>query len=319
MKKHLCYLLPILLGSCAPTWHETPFPTFDSVEYLQGDTVPLGEVVAPDFLITKENALFIASSRSNPMLWQYKLPELAFVSNGGHKGAQENEFSMFPMFCRTLSENLYVWGYTPFTIKEFVVDSTLIQLKKRLTLPVHENFNQMHIVRDSLLLYSAIPSEFAIKKLNLNSQKECGRIEFERDDHRESFFYTDRGIMAANDNFIVYAYCYKKQIDIYRVEDMKLHLRLTDKSVKPEIRIGDFEHTRQYYVNVIATSRYIYALLNGKDGSLSMEVLDFEGQPVAKYDFTIAPFLFDVDEVNGYMYGYNENYEDYLLRYKINL
>ena len=100
---------------------------------------------------------------------------------------------------------------------------------------------------------------------------------------------------------------------------MKLHLRLTDKSVKPEIRIGDFEHTRQYYVNVIATSRYIYALLNGKDGSLSMEVLDFEGQPVAKYDFTIAPFLFDVDEVNGYMYGYNENYEDYLLRYKINL
>lgn len=30
-----------------------------------------------------------------------------------------------------------------------------------------------------------------------------------------------------------------------------------------------------------------------------------------KYKFDIVPFLFDVDERNGILYGYNEEWEDY--------
>lgn len=42
------------------------------------------------------------------------------------------------------------------------------------------------------------------------------------------------------------------------------------------------------------------------------------GHSVAKYEFDITPELFDVDEQNGILYGYNSNLEDYLLRYSLN-
>ena len=318
MKKYSYIVLSVLLGACTtPSVNETPFPAFNKVEKLQADTIPYSEIIAPDFLMAKGQSLFIASSRSDSMLWQYALPELTLTNSGARKGQQADEFSLFPMFVRTPSDKLYIWGYTPFTIKEFAVDTLGVRFEKKFTLPTYENFNQMHIVRDSLLLYSAIPSEFAIKGLNLNNKEKWGKIEFKRDDHQETFFYSNRGIMAANDDFVVYAYSFKKQIDIYRVDDMKLHKRIVNQTVKPEIRVGDLEHTVQHYANVIASSRYIYALLNEKGNRYRMEVLDLDGQPVSTYEFDIAPFLFDVDEENGYLYGYNENYENYLLRYKL--
>lgn len=70
----------------------------------------------------------------------------------------------------------------------------------------------MHIVEDSLLIYSAIPGEFILKKVNLKSREELGRIILETEEHGEPFFYKNRGIMAANDSLIVYAYTYKNKL-----------------------------------------------------------------------------------------------------------
>lgn len=65
-------------------------------------------------------------------------------------------------------------------------------------LPRYESFNQMHILHDSILVYSAIPGEFALKKISLNQGEETGRIGLETEEHGESFFYESRGILAAN-------------------------------------------------------------------------------------------------------------------------
>lgn len=306
----------VVLGACTSFNSEMQFAPFDDEKLLREDTLLYDDIISPDFLILKGRSLFVASSRSDSMLWQYALPDMTLLGSGGLKGHGKGEFSLFPMFCRSCSDKLYIWDYTPLTIKSFSLGiGQDIQQEEEFTLPNYESFNQMHIVHDSLLIYSAIPSEYAIKKINLRSGKEEGKIEIEKDDHEETFFYKNRGLMAANGKFIVYAYCCKKQIDIYRMADMKLYKRLSDRNAKPEIKIGDFEHTIQYYVNLVVGANYIYALCEGKEKEYSLEVIDFEGRTVMRYRFVTAPFLFDVDEKEGCIYGYNPDSEDYFLKY----
>ncbi|MCD8093623.1 MAG: hypothetical protein LUF01_12650 [Bacteroides sp.] len=253
------------------------------------------------------------------MLYQYSLPELNCIDKGGIKGQAENEFQVFPMFCRTSSDKLYLWGFTPTKIKRFALGkSDGICFEEEYNLANYESFNQMYIVKDSILVYSAIPSEFALKKVNLNTQKELGRITFEPDDHEETFFYKNRGIMAANDSLIIYAYCYKKQIDFYHVDDMKCCLRLVKNNAPVSVTVGDLQHNINYYIDIVAGKYFLYALCQEGDNERCLEVFDYSGHSIAKYRFDVTPELFDVDERNGILYGYNSNIEDYLLRYSLN-
>lgn len=316
------WLLLALIGfvSCRSEDKSMPFASFGEIKTLVGDTLSFNEIIAPDFLMLKGQSMFVVSSKSDTMLWQYALPEMTLLGSGGIKGQGKDEFALFPMFCRSYSENLYIWGYTPFVIKGYSLNAEQeLSLSVRYTLPEYESFNQMHLLCDSLLVYSAIPSEYAIKKINLHTGKEDGRIDIEKDDHKESFFYRNRGLVAANDKFIVYAYCYKKQIDIYHLDNMELYKRLCDTMVRPEITIGDFEHTVQYYVNLVAGKDYIYALCEGKEKKYSLEVFSFEGESIAKYEFDIVPFLFDVDEHTGDLYGYNADCDDCFLRFHLDI
>lgn len=311
------WLILLVLEACTSFNAEMQFEPFDEKVLLEEDSLLCNEIISPDFLILKGPSLFVASCRSDSMLWQYALPDMTLLRGGGLKGHGEGEFNLFPMFCRSFSDKLYIWGYTPLTIKGFILgEEQKLQQIEQFTLPQYESFNQMHIVHDSLLIYSAIPSDYAIKKINLKSGKEEGRIDIGRDDHKETFFYKNRGLMAANNEFIVYAYCYKKQIDIYRFSDMRLYKRLVNRSVTPEIRIGDLEHTVQYYVNLVAGTNYIYALCKGKEEYV-LEVFDYEGKSVMQYSFVTIPFLFDVDEEMGCLYGYNSDAEEYFFRYEL--
>lgn len=123
--------------------------------------------------------------------------------------------------------------------------------------------NDRHIVRDSLSIYNET-DKLAIKKINLNIRQEVGQILLEPDDHPEKYYYKNSGIMIANDSLIIYAYKYKKQIDFYSVDSMKLCKRLVGDDITPRIVIGDFENSVVYYNELVAGKRYFYARGEGK-------------------------------------------------------
>ena len=320
--KHSAYFsmlisITLWMNSCTSSEKQMKFLPFEEEYTLAVEKTYMENVIAPDFILAKNGFLFVASSRSDSMLCQYSLPDLKLVRQGGTKGQSENQFALFPMFCRSMSDDVYIWGYSPLTIKRFSVNKDgKLYFRKKYTLPYYESFNQMHILHDSIFTYSSIPSEFAIKELNLNQGEEINKIRFETEGHGETYFYKERGFMSANEKYIVYVYFYKKQIDIYDAKTLKLHKRLKNDQKEPAIRIGDFEGNEHFYVNIVAGEERIYALCHEKD-DYALEVFDYDGNPITKYKFDIVPFLFDIDERENILYGYNEEWEDYFLKCKL--
>ncbi|MCD7938039.1 MAG: TolB-like 6-bladed beta-propeller domain-containing protein, partial [Tannerellaceae bacterium] len=253
----------------------------------------------------------------------YNLPDLTHYRSEGIKGQGSEDFQSFPMFCQTSAKNsLYIWGYTPLNIKKYIVSEYGdVNYEREFTLTLRESFNQMHIIRDSLLVYSAIPSEFSIKKYDLIQNEYIGEIQLKKDNHPESFFYSNRGVIAANDSLILYAYVYKKEIDIYDLETMKLKTKIVGDYKPQYIVVGDFEANIHHYIRIVAGKKYVYALHaetnNLNQDKTSLEVYDFHWNPVIRYTFDIVPYLFEIDEENGFIIGHNNEYEDYFLRYKI--
>lgn len=318
MKRLLHIVYIFIFIACSHQNVQQNIESFPVEKVLRAEKMPLSDIINPDFILLSRHNLFIIDTKNDSMLYQYSLPELNRLYKGGIKGQGKDEFQAFPMFCRATSERIYIWGFTPLTIRNFHIDNaSRLSLEKNYQLSNYESFNQMHIVKDSILIYNAIPDELAIKKINLNNNKEIGRISFEPDDHQEPFFYKNRGILATNDSVIVYAYLYKRQIDLYTVDGLKLYKRLEGDDIIPNITVGDFENNTNYYINLIAGKRYFYALCQEKEKKTRLEIFDYNGHSIARYEFDIIPNLFDVDETTKTLYGYNSNVEDFILKYTL--
>lgn len=306
----------LMLSACSTNTTEKHITPFIKNKKLTAEKYFIHEVTNPAFMMVKNKSLFVTNTRSDSLLYQYSIPDLNLLRICGVKGQAPGEFQLFPMFCRSQSDLMYIWGYTPFNIRSFAFGKEQQPaLKENYHLKNYESFNQMHIIKDSILIYSAIPDEFAIKKINLRSQQEIGKVSIQPDDHQESYFYKNKGILSANDSFIVYAYSFKKQIDIYSVDKLELLLRLTDQNAPVNIQIGDFQNTTYYYMNIVAGNEYFYALCKGNNNDYYMEVFDYKGNSVVRYQFDIVPYLFDIDETNHCIYGFNNEHEDYFLKY----
>lgn len=295
---------------------------FCKSEKLVSEKIFIDTLLSPSFIMIKGSNLFVSSIKTEDMLHVYSLPDLKFLYSTGRKGNGPDEFASFPMFCRSSSNHIYIWGYTPTRIKKFSINTSgNMVLADEISLSHYESFNQMHIIKDSSLVYSAIPSMFSIKKYNLFDGSIENEIKIEEDDHKESFFYSNRGFVAANDSVLIYAYVYKNQIDIHNIADFKLRKSIMGDWTKKRIIVGDFENNDKYYLSVVAGGKYFYALCINNNSldeqKYDLEVYDYDGNSIIKYTFDIVPFLFDVDEKNGYIYGFNYDNEDYFLRFKI--
>lgn len=130
----------------------------------------------------------------------------------------------------------------------------------------------------------------------------------------------DYGLVVANQTSIVYAYKFKKQIDIYDLETLRLKKRIIDRYdyVNPDMESDDNVY---HYTNVVAGKKYLYVLYQGRSSKNKpvnndfIEVYDYDGNPITKYVFdNISPYLFSIDEINHVLYGFSYDYEDYLLK-----
>jgi len=286
--------------------------------------VDLKEIMFPDFMTLKGNHLVISSSQSSPTtLFAYSTPSLVFSSDFGTKGQGPGEIQLFPMFCESpASPDLYVFGYSPVTIKKISISKKgEVGFKGDITLERYETFNNMTIIGDSIFVFY-LPDNLTVKKYNLENKNESSII-LSKDDHRESYFYSNRGYIATSETTLIYSYLFKKQIDIYDLSTLTLKTRISDGKKYPKPTPGDFSSLTFHYVGLYAGENYFYALYDGGVRkaevvpSLFLEVYDYDGNPIKKYSFDIPPILFVVDERYGKLYGFYGEYEDNLLRYNM--
>jgi hypothetical protein len=306
-----CPLL-FLIYSCSTDDNSSP----EKIE-LKSDKKKLEEIISPDFITRVDNKLVISSSQTDKMLYVYSLPDLEYLNSTGEKGKGPEEIQLLPMFCESLNQTLYVWGYGPTTIKKFDISQNgELKLNDTIKLPGYEAFNYMHILNDSLFIYY-LPDNLKVVKVDLKKNKYLDDIQMKIDDHSETWFYSNRGTIAANDSFVVFGYLFKKEINIYRVNDFKLHKEIKGDYKHKDPIVGDFE-TPMYYTQIVAGKNFFYALCNdNKNNNVVMEVYNYEGLFVKEFTFDITPELFSVDEDNKMIYGfaYDDKYEPYLLKF----
>lgn len=323
MKYWLMYILFVgMFISCSDVHMD--MKNFPKSKQLIAEKIPVHEIFSPDFVTKSGDYFVISSSLSDSTLFLYEIPSLTFRKATGVKGNGPDEIETFPMFCHTLDDDfLYVRGYSPFTIKKIDLDEgAKFNFMDEYELDGDDEYNFMNIVNDSLLIYYS-SNQLAITKYDLKNKMKLGKVELEKDNHHESYYYSNRGIVSANDSFVVYPYLYQKKIDIYDINDFKLVRSLGDESRSSSVSVSDKANITYHYFNVYAGKHYFYALYVGhkeEDEDFldrTLEVYDYSGNPVIRYTFDIVPFYFAVDEQNGYIYATNSNYEDYLLRYKL--
>jgi hypothetical protein len=280
-------------------------------------------VFSADFVTKSGNYFIISSSKSDSTLFLYETPSLTFKSATGRKGNGPNEIQTFPMFCHTLdNEYLYIRGYSPMSIRKIEIEPDgNFAFIDEYQLDGYDEYNYMNIINDSLFIYYN-STQLAIKKYDLKNKTELDKIQLKKDDHTESYFYSNRGLIAANDSFVVFPYTYKKQIDIYTVYDFKRTKRIDNGKKYSKVVVNDYENLTYHYLNIYAGKNRFYVIYAGHKendnfSDRTLEVYDYGGNPIIKYTFDIIPFYFVVDEENGYIYAVNSDYEDYLLRYKL--
>ena len=296
---------------------------FPQEKRIQAVKCPEGDVMDPSYMIQKGDYLLVRSGQPKKQLFVFTVPDLRFVCATGNQGRGPEEFSTFPTLVESRTDTFYVFGYAHRHLKSLAVDSAArVHLTECYEIPLHEVFNHMHLIDDSVLLYETVMlPQYAVYKYDLKNRKSIDELKIERETpESELTFDTSRGYMAANDSVMIYVYLYKNQIDIYDVKDFRLKRRIVGvyKPQKPA-----FRNKELYYLGVIPGDKYFYALFKGErtekgeNRSNTIEVYDYDGNPVALYRFDIPPLYFYPDEKNNCIYATHPSCMDTLLRYDL--
>ena len=313
----------LLLWGCNQNVHITEKMVFPFEKKIQVVKFPVGEVMDPSYMIQKGEYLLVESGQPQKQLFVFTVPDLRFVCATGNKGRGPEEFPVFPTLVESRTDTFYVFGYAHRHLKSLAVDSAArVHLTECYEIPLHEVFNYMHLIDDSVLLYETVMlPQYTVHKYDLKNRKSIDELKIERETpESELTFDTSRGYMAANDSVMIYVYLYKNQIDIYDVKDFRLKRRIVGvyKPQKPAFRDEEL-----YYLGVIPGDKYFYALFKGErtekgeNRSNTIEVYDYDGNPVALYRFDIPPLYFYPDEKNNCIYATHPSCMDTLLRYDL--
>ena len=331
MKINKIYLLLVCtIFSCNnPKYESSTY--FQTKEKLEAEYIKLSTIVSPTFFMIQANYLCIYSLQKDTIIDMFSLPDLYHVKSFGTKGRGPGEFLYFPWPCKSTKDGFYVRGYTPLIIRRFLIDPSinLIQVDE-FKLKEYESFGSMHIVQDSLLIYLSMGNQnvrgdqISINKYNLYQEQETGKILIPTISPENASIDPNRaGGFDANDSVIVYAYLFKKQIDIYNIHTMELINRLTFNTKNSNSIDKNFEENILQYAGVIAGEKYFFALYNKgglkinelQPASRTIEVFDYSGNAIAEYSFDDHISLFAIDEKNHILYVYDVTNEDYILKY----
>jgi len=286
------------------------FPIEKSVGY---SAYEIDSIIDPAVIAVSNNYLFLLGISSDPIFQEYKLNNLDYVQCFGRRGRGPGEFAAPPiMYTARDQEKLYIYYSIDRTFTAYkILENGELELEQKFTVDKSGVYNQFHIIKDSLLVHNLLRG---IEKIDL-AGGHSSKIEFTKNMNYEGrdFFHPDNGDLSVTNKYIVYAYWYKKQIDIYNIDNLSLKARLLAKGQSE--KITSIEQPKRYYYNVYASENYIYACYVDPDSDdeqnkYFVEVFDFNGKPIKRYNIGISLWgMFAVSSDDSAMYSYNWDLE----------
>ena len=322
MDTRFSFLTGVLMLLLSGIWvgcQRTEEPVFPRTVHLTAEKIPLNQIAYPEVITLADGYFVFTCSQTDSLIYFYTVPDLQFVGKGGRKGEGPGEFLSFANFCGNREGRLILLGFPSRNFRQAHLDSTgRMVWGDWYKFDSFDALNWPRIIGDSLLVYSTL---FNIKKYDLKNGKPLGEVFMLEPGEKRSTMTPNMGYIAANDTSVVYAYPYKNRFDLFDISTLKLKKSVIGPG-KTQIEQGSSGTTTRYYIYPFATESRFYLLKAAKDRKpdeykVTMQVFDNDANPVVEYTFDIGPGAFVVDEDNGYIYSFNELYEDFLLRYKL--
>lgn len=337
MKQKIIHITNIVIGciclltSCLSNKNESKDLHISSNNISEKANVLVAEEIyldetfdVSDLAIVKNNIIFQSIS-SDTIIHVYQLPDFKLLNSFGHIGEGPMEL-LNPQLYKSTNNRLLIGGFNRgMNAYHYDLDSINVDKHRKYNiLNTNEPMNNVYFY-NKYLLYNDI-FHLNICKYNFDNQSTEVLYSFPKDDHSESFFYSNKGILVANDSTMVYAYFYKDRIDFIDF-DGHLQKSILGEKQKPQITINNFISNTTTFVNAFASKFYIFLLYRGKKHEDFMKspyedkllIYDNHGNYVNEYKFDISPILFAFDEDNNILYGYNGLYKECVLFYKINI
>lgn len=321
--KYLCYLSIFILFSC----HYQKIEDKQEKE-LKGDTSLLhakifypNEIFDVAMISSAGDFFVIASVKAETLIHIYGDDPLTLKSSFGKKGEGPQDL-MLPILCKTTLNKAIIGGFDRLsTFITYTFDGENFVMREKYKIPQKGNpMNDIAFIDSTRLIFNDI-FDLQIKSLDLNNNKQKLLREFEKDDHRESFFYSNKGNLAVSSKSMAYAYSYKDQIDFMDLNGKVIHV-VKKNDRKPSITIGPNADNKYYYANIFATKNFYYALYRNKTTNEFVkgqykgdviEVYNNEGTLIRTYSFDISPIIYAVDQNDRRMIGFNAQKEALLI------
>ena len=317
--KTYCFVLLILLCSCQQKTENKSFPT----NKLLGKEIVFDEIFDIIDMIIVDDYLVVTSAQSDTLVHIYSLPDIKLVSKMGLKG--EAPFNLvYSLLFKGSGSKLIIGGFdNGKAVKSFQIQDDIVTEIQTSKVFFNEALNDAYAMNDSILIYNSI-FDLTLRKINMKNHSVSDICQFPKDNHQESFFYSNKGKLGINNTSIVYAYFYKDQIDFMDLEG-KLITKIKGRTLSPIISLDNFDRNYISYVNLYAGKTNFYLLYRGqthaeyKNNNLKdkLEVYNYEGEISREYIFEIPPIIFAVDEKRIVLYGYNGMYKVVLLVYNL--
>lgn len=295
------------------------------IQTLNAKEIYLNEVFdVSDMAIEKDNIIFQSIS-ADTIIHIYQTPNFELLNKFGHKGEGPMEFSN-PRLYKSTNDQLLIGGFNRGkTAYRYNLNNNNIDKQNQYDiLNTGDPMNNVYSFNDHLIYNNIF--QLNICKYNFENNSTDIIYSFSKDDHPESFLYSNKGILVANDSVMAYAYFYKDQIDLI---DLKGNLKksIVGEKQKPHINTNDFKSNTITFVNAFASKSYIFLLYRGKTHDDFIKspyddkvmIYDNQGNYINEYKFNIPPILFVFDEVNNILYGYNGLYKECILSYDVKI
>ena len=297
---------------------------FPITKHLIAEKVPINAVMAPAFMAFEKDWLVVSKLKGDSVLYFYSRPDLKYLGSAGRMGDGPEEFRSFTQFCDNPFGKLIVSNLgSPLSIKEIEIDSLFrIEVKKEYRFKNYVLKNNMFLKNDLNLFLFNIDLLSIDRYSFINGEGECiGSVCMnEGRSHLIDSSDPEFGIPIYNDSLAIYLYCFKDQLDIYSLDDLTLKKRVSG-SGKIHIDKDNWQETKRYYTTGYAGKKFFYVFNRSKgdlDNNFVIQSFTYDGEPVIQYTFNINPGTpFIVDEEYGYLYSFNYQYGEYLLRYKL--
>lgn len=295
------------------------------IDKLVVKEIYLNEIFDVSDLAIVKNKIIFQSISSDTIIHIYQTPDFQLLNSFGHKGEGPMEFSN-PHLYKSTSSQFLIGGFNRGK-NAYGYDLKNNNINKQNLYNIFNTGEPMNNVYsyNKYLIYNNI-FQLNICKYNFDNNSTEVLYSFPKDDHPESFFYSNKGTLVANDSIMVYAYFYKDKIDFIDF-DGNLKKSILGEKQKPHININNFKSNTNTFINAFASKSYIFLLYRGLNYEDFMKnpykdkllIYDNHGNYINEYRFDISPILFVFDEVNNILYGYNGLYKECILSYDIKI